>query len=86
MSEQRPCRYQVGDRVIYGGASGCAPMYEGYGATVVAIGSYFGGKDIYELFIRFDQKANCYTSRFSTLEYRVQPAVGVLDFDITELL
>lgn len=37
MSEQRPCRYQVGDRVIYGGASGCAPMYEGYGATVVAI-------------------------------------------------
>ena len=86
MSEQRPCRYQVGDRVIYGGDAGCAPMYEGYGATVVAIGSYFGEKDIYELFIRFDQKANCYASRLSTLEYRVQPAVGVLDFDVTELL
>lgn len=86
MSTQRPCRYQVGDRVIYGGAAGCAPMYEGYGATVVAIGSYFGEKDIYELFIRFDQAANCYALRFSTLEYRVQPAVGVFDFDVTELL
>lgn len=86
MSEQRPCRYQVGDRVIYGGAAGCSPMYEGYGATVVAIGSYFGEKDIYELFIRFDQAANCYALRFSTLEYRVQPAVGVFDFDVTELL
>ena len=86
MSEQRPCRYQVGDRVIYGGAAGCSPMYEGYGATVVAIGSYFGEKDIYELFIRFDQAANCYALRFSTLEYRVQSAVGVFDFDVTELL
>lgn len=86
MSTQRPCRYQVGDRVIYGGAAGCAPMYEGYGATVVAIGSYFDEKDIYELFIRFDQEANCYASRFSTLEYRVQPTVGVLAFDVTELL
>lgn len=86
MSEQRPCRYQVGDRVIYGGTSGCDPMYVGYVATVVAIGSYFGEKDIYELLIRFDQEGNCYASRFPTLEYRVQPAVGVLDFDVTELL
>lgn len=86
MSEQRPCRYQIGDRVIYGGASGCAPMYEGYGATVVAIGSYFSGKDIYELLIRFDQKANCYTSRFSTLEYRVQPICNLSALDVETLL
>lgn len=86
MSELRPCRYQVGDRVIYGGADGCNSRYEGYCETIVSVGGYFESKDTYILHICFDAEAHCNNPKFSALEYRVQPVVGVLDFDVTDLL
>lgn len=86
MSEQRPCRYQVGDRVIYGGESGCLPKYEGRAATVVSIeGSSLFRKE-YIIVIDFDRTARYPAHRFTTFESRVQSVAVALDFDVTELL
>ena len=86
MSAKRPCRYQVGDRVIYGGAEGCAAYYEGYGATVVSVGDYLYRSDTYILHICFDAEAHCNNPKFSTLEYRVQPLCAPVDLFVDQFL
>lgn len=86
MSSQRPCCYQIGDRVIYGGDYGCDPRYEGYGADVVAIGGYHKNRDTYDIYINFDKEADCPIKRFSTLEKRVQPICNLSALDVEALL
>lgn len=59
MSERRPCRYQVGDRVIYGGADGCASRYEGYCATIVSVrGSFLVDETKTVYHIEFDHRVD----------------------------
>lgn len=86
MSSQRPCRCQIGDRVIYGGVWGCNPKYEGYGANVAAIGRYHEDRDTYAIYINFDKEADCPIKRFATLENRVQLICDISGLDVEALL
>lgn len=86
MSSQRPCHYQIGDRVIYGGAEGCNPRYEGYGARVVSIGGYHEHRDTYSIRICFDNEADCPIASFATLEHRIQPICDLSALDVEALL
>ena len=86
MSSQRPCCYQIGDRVIYGGVYGCNPRYEGYGADIVAIGRYHEDRDTYAIYINFDKGADCPIKCFATLENRVQLICDLSASDVEALL
>ena len=86
MSSQRPCRYQIGDRVIYGGVHVCNPRYEGYSADVVAISRYLKDRDAYAIFINFDKEADCPIKRYATFENRVQPICDLSSLDVEALL
>ena len=85
MSEQRPCRVQVGDRVIYGGDAGCYKRYEGYEATVTRIGRRTAQGN-YTIFLRFDPEVRGFDSEFGTYDFRVQPLCVAPDIDAFALL
>lgn len=84
MSEQRPCRVQVGDRVIYGGDAGCYKRYEGHEATVTQIGKQTSYGD-YTIFLRFDPEVRG-DAEFGTYDFRVQALCVAPDIDAFALL
>lgn len=85
MSEQRPCRVQVGDRVIYGGDAGCYKRYEGCEATVTGIGKQTVQGD-YVIYLLFDLDVRPFGDNFSTYDFRVQPLCVAPDVNASALL